>query len=111
MNIFSSQIAYDVYKFEENPWFKSVRTLKFNQNNLKTSVYFTHMRSALGWNHFPSYHFNMLKKSDEISFFGYGWGHHVGMSQWGAFMMANNFEKNYLDILHHYYADVTIDKL
>ncbi len=36
-----------------------------------------------------------------------GYGHGVGMSQWGANGMAKN-GSNYLDILNHYYTDIEI---
>jgi len=44
-------------------------------------------------------------------FKGHGWGHHVGLSQWGAFIMAKNYNKNYLDIVNHYYNDIDVEKL
>jgi stage II sporulation protein D len=40
---------------------------------------------------------------------GKGYGHGVGMSQWGAFTMAKQ-NKTYEDILHYYYKDVQIVK-
>ena len=39
-----------------------------------------------------------------------GYGHGVGMSQWGANAMARE-GKNYEDILKHYYTDVEIKKV
>ena len=38
---------------------------------------------------------------------GRGWGHGVGMSQWGAKAMAEN-GYNYKEILLHYYNNVEI---
>lgn len=40
---------------------------------------------------------------------GHGYGHGVGMSQWGAKAMAEN-GYNYMDILLHYYKNVEIKK-
>ena len=37
---------------------------------------------------------------------GGGWGHNVGMSQWGAYAMAKYFHKNYKEILGFYYTKV-----
>ena len=34
------------------------------------------------------------------------YGHQVGMSQWGAYAMVKNFNKNYKDVLGFYYTDV-----
>lgn len=39
---------------------------------------------------------------------GTGWGHSLGMSQWGAYAMAKR-GMNYLDILHFYYTDITVE--
>lgn len=35
-------------------------------------------------------------------------GHGVGMSQWGAYIMAKNYGLNYLDILGFYYTGTTV---
>lgn len=43
------------------------------------------------------------------TFNGHGWGHLVGMSQWGAYSMAKN-GKTYEDILNFYYTDIEIAK-
>lgn len=45
----------------------------------------------------------------DYSFIGKGYGHGLGMSQWGAKAMAEN-GLLYEDILHHYYTDVVIFK-
>lgn len=42
-------------------------------------------------------------------FSGGGWGHAVGMSQWGARNMANQ-GYNYRQILQHYYTGIDIEK-
>ncbi|MBU1487467.1 SpoIID/LytB domain-containing protein [bacterium] len=45
----------------------------------------------------------------EVEFEGNGWGHGVGMSQWGARDMAS-LGYTYQDILKHYYKGVEIEK-
>ncbi|MGH3093716.1 MAG: SpoIID/LytB domain-containing protein [Gaiellaceae bacterium] len=40
---------------------------------------------------------------------GRGWGHGVGMSQWGAFGMAQD-GSSYRQILGHYYTDTTVER-
>ncbi len=50
------------------------------------------------------------KRWDIVVFTGKGWGHGVGMSQWGAQGFAEN-GMNYIDILKHYYTGVDIVKL
>ncbi len=42
-----------------------------------------------------------------FTFNGTGWGHNVGMSQWGAYAMAKQ-GFGYQDILNFYYTDITI---
>lgn len=45
---------------------------------------------------------------------GFGWGHGLGMSQWGAAAMAANANPNdlnyYKNILNHYYTNIRIEK-
>jgi stage II sporulation protein D len=43
------------------------------------------------------------------TFVGHGWGHLVGMSQWGAYSMAKA-GKTFEDILNFYYTDIKITK-
>ena len=49
------------------------------------------------------------QSSEMLLFDGWGRGHGVGMSQWGAHAMAA--KKDYRAILHHYYTNVEIIKL
>ena len=39
---------------------------------------------------------------------GSGRGHNVGMSQWGAYSMAEYHDKSFMDIIHFYYTGVEI---
>lgn len=52
----------------------------------------------------------LSQHSREISFEGKGYGHGVGMSQWGAYMMAKE-GRSFRDILLHYYRGVEIGTL
>lgn len=45
-----------------------------------------------------------------ITFITRGYGHGVGMSQWGANGMAEQ-GKDYEEILKHYYQGITLSKL
>ena len=47
---------------------------------------------------------------DKVSITTYGFGHGVGMSQYGAQGMSNE-GKNYIDILKHYYQNTEIEKI
>ena len=44
---------------------------------------------------------------DSVTFTGFGAGHGLGISQWGAERLAGT-GKSYADILHHYYTGVTL---
>jgi stage II sporulation protein D len=46
---------------------------------------------------------------DQISFTGKGYGHGVGMSQWGANKMATEGKKPE-DIVNYYFKGITIEK-
>jgi stage II sporulation protein D len=39
-----------------------------------------------------------------------GYGHGVGMFQWGAYNMANN-KKSAEDIINHYFKDIDVVKI
>ncbi len=41
--------------------------------------------------------------SDSFTCTRLGWGHNIGLSQWGAYAMASSYGKNYQDILGFYY--------
>lgn len=56
------------------------------------------------------YGYSVEKFGDDFIFYGRGWGHGVGMSQWGAMAMAKEgytAEK----ILAHYYPGTTVRKI
>jgi len=69
------------------------------------------VRRALG---LRSSLFTMQKETDpagrlqQVTFHGNGWGHGLGMAQWGAYGMAKQ-GWCYRDILHHYYKGVTLE--
>ena len=46
-------------------------------------------------------------QDNTFTFAGSGWGHNVGMSQWGAFAMAEQ-GYSYADILNFYYTGITL---
>lgn len=66
-------------------------------------------RMAIGATRLKSTLFKIYKKEDIFIFRGKGYGHGVGMSQWGALQMAN-LGKSYRDILRFYYPGTKIGK-
>jgi len=69
-----------------------------NGNDFRTKIDPTLIKSTL---------FTITKEGDEIQLEGRGYGHGVGMSQWGANVMASE-GYSYDDILKHYYHGVEI---
>lgn len=61
-------------------------------------------RSLLG---LKSALFDAKLTKDTVTFTGFGAGHGLGISQWGAKRLAET-GKSYADILHHYYTGVTL---
>ena len=63
-------------------------------------------RTTLG---LPSIRYTISKDAaGNFVFNGSGWGHNVGMSQFGAYAMAENYGKTYDEILGFYYTDITL---
>jgi stage II sporulation protein D len=56
----------------------------------------------------PSERFVIESRKRSIVVLGRGWGHGVGMSQWGAYGLARQ-GASFAGILTHYYTGVTID--
>ncbi len=67
----------------------------------------TDIRKALGYKELPSTRFSLTIKGKDIIFTGKGYGHGVGLSQWGALEMAKQ-GNNYREILAHYYPGTTL---
>jgi stage II sporulation protein D len=81
----------------------SVREIKVGQTTISGAQF----RSALS---LRSANFELKFGSSDTEITCYGYGHGIGMSQWGARVMAQE-GKSYTDILTHYYQGVEIDKL
>lgn len=67
----------------------------------------TTWRSLLG---LKSTLFDAKLTKDAVTFTGYGSGHGLGISQWGAKRLAET-GKSYADILHHYYTGTKLQQL
>lgn len=48
--------------------------------------------------------FQIVHGPDNFTFTGSGWGHNCGMSQWGAYAMADVYGYNYEDIIRFYFT-------
>lgn len=67
----------------------------------------TTWRSLLG---LKSTLFDAKLTKDAVTFTGYGSGHGLGISQWGAERMAAK-SASYAEILHHYYTGIKLQQL
>ncbi len=67
-------------------------------------------RIKIGESKLKSTNFRVVNHPDGILFTGKGYGHGVGMSQWGARKMAQE-GSSYLDILNFYYQNIKIRNL
>jgi len=54
--------------------------------------------------------FTIKTTKDSVEFQGYGWGHGIGLCQYGALAMARE-KKSYQDILKHYYTNIKLVKI
>ncbi|MFH0941361.1 MAG: SpoIID/LytB domain-containing protein [Candidatus Omnitrophota bacterium] len=67
-------------------------------------------RSLLGPDLIRSTNFSIVIERDRVIFSGKGWGHGVGLCQWGAYGMSNK-GYNYKQILDFYYPGAEIVRL
>ena len=52
--------------------------------------------------------FSVTQSDGEFEFYGSGWGHNCGMSQWGANAMASVYGYDYEDIIRFYFSGAYI---
>ena len=67
-------------------------------------------RRLLGYDFLRSTNFMVQKKDNRYLFSGLGWGHGVGLCQWGARGMAEK-GMDYHSILKYYYQNVQVGKI
>lgn len=101
-NATKSNIA-SIVKINEYTEAGSIKELKIGKEIVKGTTF----RTLFNLN---STNFTLNFKSDKVVVNCLGYGHGVGMSQWGANIMAKNGSK-YDEILKHYYNGVEIQKI
>ncbi len=67
-------------------------------------------RRIMGYRELRSTRCKMTVNGSTLSFRGQGWGHGVGLCQWGALTMGDQ-GMSYQEILRHYYRGATLGKL
>lgn len=98
----------------------SIRVLNRNPNGRIETILINHLlgqeiingkqlRSLIGNNIIRSTNFQITQEEDgSFIFKGLGWGHGVGLCQWGAKAMAEQ-GANYKDIIKHYYPIASME--
>ena len=67
-------------------------------------------RKALGPSRLKSYFFDIRLRGNEVQISGRGYGHGVGMCQWGSRLMSERHKMNYRKILRHFFPGVSRTK-
>lgn len=67
------------------------------------------LRRLLGYKTLPSTHFRIDSFGKILKISGMGWGHGVGLCQWGAKVMAER-GMNFDEIVRYYYPGVTLER-
>ncbi len=86
-----------------------VELLKAVTEDTEIEIKAIDLRKLLGYKELPSTHFSLTIEGGDIIFEGGGYGHGVGLSQWGALELANE-GKNYKEILEYYYSGTVLEK-
>ena len=88
-----------------------VKTLQINTRDGKTiSISALRFREIIGPNVIKSNYYDIDMKGYYFDMLGRGWGHGVGMCQWGVYRMSKKRYK-YTSILEHYYPGTKITDL
>ena len=97
-------------EIEERSQSRRVLKLAFQTENSRQAMTGKDFRRLLGYDQLRSTNFVMAEKDGNFQFSGLGWGHGVGLCQWGTKGMAEA-GKDYRSILKYYYQDVEIGKI
>jgi stage II sporulation protein D len=68
------------------------------------------LRKLIGYNILRSTNFTVKQSGDRIEFSGKGFGHGVGLCQWGSRTMAQR-GASYSKILNHYYPEARLGRV
>jgi stage II sporulation protein D len=85
------------------------KELKISAENKDIKIAAKDFRNIIGPNILRSTNFDVSIVNRDVIFTGIGWGHGVGMCQWGAYFMASH-GRNYKEILKYYYPGSELSK-
>ena len=84
--------------------------LKFINEKETLNISAKDFRNIIGPNIIRSTNFTVKLADNDAVFVGYGWGHGVGLCQWGGYFMAKS-GYNYQEILRYYYPGSLLESL
>ena len=86
------------------------KILKVVTRDSEIEIKATNLRKLLGFKELPSTQFSVMIEEGDVIFEGGGYGHGVGLSQWGALELAKE-GKNYKEILEYFYPGTVLKKM
>ena len=85
-----------------------IRRVFSNSSNIDKVDIIQHTGKILeNWSTLPASFFSLERTDNTFTIYGGGYGHGVGMSQYGAMYLSQN-KKDYKSILNTYYKDIDI---
>lgn len=84
-----------------------IANLKITTENNSWTIPAKDFRMIVGVNAIRSTNFTVQIKDGDVVFEGRGWGHGVGLCQWGAYFMAKQ-GRSYEEILKYYYPGAQV---
>lgn len=106
-NAIPSGVTIRSWSLDINRQSKRVVKMVVNTNGGNFDIRGSTLRSAFS---LKSTYFTIRERGEEIIFDGHGWGHGVGMCQYGAMEMSRR-GKSARQILRHYYKDAWVGRL
>ncbi|OGQ04412.1 MAG: hypothetical protein A2W61_03780 [Deltaproteobacteria bacterium RIFCSPLOWO2_01_44_7] len=103
----SKIVSIQLERFDDSPR-NAMIIIETDENNLYLKA--TDLRNTLGFKNLKSTWFDVELNNRHVVFKGTGYGHGVGLCQWGAKGMADQ-GADYKTILEHYYPKATLRKL
>jgi stage II sporulation protein D len=101
--------GFDTITVAGNDLSGRVTYVNFISGGKTTKISAVELRRILGPQSLRSTYFEVSLSGREVVFRGKGWGHGVGLCQWGAYFMAKQ-GYSYTQILQHYYPQSVLSQ-
>jgi len=88
-----------------------VKNILIKNNQKSLNIAGKDFRRKLGYTFIKSSLFGIRVKNNIILISGKGYGHGVGMCQWGSYFMAKKYNKSYKEIIQYYFPKTVIESL